>query len=330
MPTNDHPVGREAAEQISPSSLPPGMMTEIEREVKDMETLSVVCKDFIIVHSPCYSAEILTIMDMVNKEEITFEEGRREILNRLAYLLTNEFKNAEGETNDWAETNKGDGTVRNEGNKGADWYHLGEVGPQYIALTDWNDPTDPSQGANNYTIYRQVEEAEGIGESSKPFVQEGGIPLTSKDASGQGKGDNRAKNTFNSVDITDLLRLLGILKGPAKTAPKSYSEKSKDLFGPLKTVTEVTDNETRGDKVEEEKEEKKNLERIKGENTEIRYQGRNSKTGEGHGGTKFSLKSYLFMVNDNPNVKFRVESTAPTDKTIPAFTKEEVENHVRK
>jgi hypothetical protein len=330
LPTNDHPVGRDVAEQVESNTLPPGMMREIEREVKDIGHLQVICKDVIIVHSPCYSAEILTIMDMVNKEEITFEEGKREILNRLAYLLTNEFKNADGETNDWAETNKGDGTVKNKGNQGADWYHLGEVGPQYIALTDWNDPTDPSQGANNYTIYSQVEEVDGIGESSKPFVQEHGDPLTSKDADGQGKGDNRAKNTGKGIDITWLLRYLGISKMPSKTAPKSGAEKSKNLFGPLKTITNATDSETRGQKDEEEKKKEELLKakERKGANTIIQWQSYNpQKEHPKSAAHSYSLIKFRRAVLNDPNAKFTILSTNPMDPNETFYTKKEIENY---
>lgn len=332
LPTNDHPVGKELAAQVVPSSLPPGMMTEIEREVKDIGVLSTICKDFIIVHSPCYSAEILTIMDMVNKEEISFEEGRREIMNRLAYLLSNEFKNADGEVNNWAETNKGDGTVRNEANKGADWYHIGEVGPQYIALTDWNDPTDPSQGANNYTIYRQVEEAEGIGKPSVPFVQEGGNPLTSKDTDSQGKGDNRAKHTGNGIDITDILRFLGLMKGPSKTAHKSGSERSKDLFGPLKTVTDATDNETRGQKDEEEKKKDEILKanKRKGANTIIQWQSYDPKAENKYGtATSPSFTIFQKAIKRQPDAEITILTTVPRDKEIDYHKKSEIEQYVK-
>jgi hypothetical protein len=328
-PTNDHPVSVEDRKKVRPKPIPAEIIREIKCEVKGMEQLEI-CADIIIVHSPCYSAEIYAIMDMVNKGEMDYEKGKQEILDRLTYLILNEFKNADGEVNNWAETNKGDGTVQNEGNMGAEWYQMGKAGgPQFIALTDWNNPADPSQGAKNYAVFRYnppVEGEEGP-ERRDPFRQGGGIPFTSK--SGGGKGDTKADHTEESENIDILMWILTLL-GASGTGAKTISDKSKTVGSGTPALHDMSDDprkETDEEKKKREKEEKEKAEREKGINTLIDVSifepGQN---GNGVvGGTTLSAFMRQHFKDHPKGTRFVVTKSSPNNKNQAYYSKMEVQ-----
>jgi hypothetical protein len=89
----------------------------------------------------------------------------------------------------------------------------------------------------------------------------------------------------------------------------------------------IRDDNGEKDAEERKQDELLNAEERKGANTIIRYTGRDRISGEGHGGTKFSIRGYLQMIKRNPNVEFRVESSTPADPLNPYYTKVEIEDY---
>ena len=212
--------------------------------------------------------------------------------------------------------------------------NYGEGGPQYLALTSWNDATDPEQGANNYTVYRHErpgQDDEGKEKPLPPFFQPHGDPLTSKDADGQGNSGNRADDTGNGIDITWFLRYLGIKRGPGKKF-KSGSEKSKELKWPVKTISEIADNETKGEKTEnEETKEEVDMEKEKRMNTRVRYQVIDPAGGAEWGARESpTITELLTWVDYHPkNYRFKIIELNPNDPQKAIYTISEIQEIIK-
>lgn len=331
-PTNDHPVTPEDRNRVRPKPVPAEILREVGNKVKGIEELEV-CGEMIIVHSPCYSAEIETIMLMVNEGKLEYEVGKQQILDRLTYLLQNEFKNADGEVNNWAETNKGEGTVENEGNMGADYYKLGQGGPQYLALTSWNDASDPSQGANNYTVYRNNPEIEEGSDQKhfEPHTQGGGIPFTSKN--GEGRGNSKARHTEESENIDFLLMILTFLGAGGGVGRKTIADKSKTIGTGTPALHDMRDDpkvETEEEKKKREKKEKKEAERKKGLNTRVKWKSYKPNGEQSWTAEHPNLWQFLASVRTNPNDRYVIIQAIPNNKEKAIFSKSEITQYVEK
>jgi hypothetical protein len=333
-PTNDHPVSEEDRNQVRPKPVPAEIMREVANEVKGIEQLEI-CGEMIIVHSPCYSAEIEVIMEMVNSGEMEYEVGKQQILDRLTYLLQNEFKNADGEVNNWAETNKGEGTVKNEGNMGAEYYKMGQGGPQYLALTSWNDASDPSQGANNYTVYRNNPEVEEGSDQKhfEPSVQGGGIPFTSKN--GEGRGNSKAEHTEEEENIDILMWIINLLGAGAGAGrkPAPIKDRSKTIGAGTPTLHDMSDDpkkETEEEKKKRKEKEKADAERKKGFNTRVKWKSYLTNGKESWTAEHPNLWQFLSSVRSNPNDRYEIIQVIPNNKEETAFSKSEIYQYVEK
>ena len=329
VPTFDHPPGANPSVIPEPKAIPQEVLDQVPDKIEGVEDLEIAV-DLLIVHSPCYSAEIYAIMQQVNQGEIDLDTGVAAIRERILYLLNNEFKNADGEANGWAETNKGDGTVSNEDNMGADWYHMGRgTGPSYIALTDWNNAADPSQGGNNYNVIRYQPTAEPV-EGTPEYFQEYGNPLVSPTGGGTGV-KTKARNQGNSIDVTFLQVIFGFLGSFSGGKSKSFSEKAKDVAGSSKTIAEGANDYAENQEKERdlEREAAQKAEEEKGNNTRVEFQElRGNQSGALITEVSRLQKVYRY-IDDNPDHTFKTVSTKANDPAKPYFSVGEVNKKIK-
>lgn len=329
IPTMDVPASPGALAKAQPTPVPEEVLALAEQNIQTATALKMI-GEVVVVHSPCYSAEIFGMMSQLEQGELEFETVKKAVLDRLGHLLNNPFVNGMGEENTWAKENLEGTTLQSGENNGATWYDTGNDGYKYLVLTDWNNPQNPKEGGNQYAIYRmdtKTGEIETFYDGRQPF----GDPLTSKDAFDSGGETTKAKETGPGIDITWLQRIINMMKpnlnqSVPKGKPYDWDQMKKinEIVGGGAGLVDNTQTEIE-DAVDKKQERKAEVFEVKKKNTEfeIVYFDPKSNSGGFHRGGS-DIGNLEDLIQQYPTFHFKVKHVSAKEGQKPTFTISEI------